>query len=70
VAQVYKSIELVGVSTQSFEDAVRTAVRRAGESMRNLRWLQVVDHRGSIEGGEVREFQVTVRIWFELDADG
>jgi dodecin len=70
VAQVFKSIELVGVSAQSFEDAVRTAVRRAGESMRNLRWLQVVDHRGSIEGGEVREFQVTVRIWFELDGDG
>jgi dodecin len=70
VAQVFKSIELVGVSEKSFEDAVQAAVRRAGESMRNLRWLQVVDHRGSIEGGAVREFQVTVRIWFELDGDG
>lgn len=65
--QVYKSIELVGVSSDSFDQAVRVAVKRASESMRGLRWLEVMDQRAQIEAGEVREFQVTVRVWFELE---
>ena len=66
--QVFKSIELVGVSSGSFDDAVRVAVKRAGESMRDLRWLEVMDQRAYIKGGEVQEFQVTVRVWFELES--
>lgn len=67
MAQVYKSIELVGVSQKSFDEAVRTAVKRASESMRNLQWLEVLDQRAYIKGGDVQEFQITVRIWFELE---
>ncbi len=67
MAKVFKSIELVGVSQNSFDEAVRVAVKRAGESMRDLRWLEVMDQRAYIEGGDVNEFQVTVRIWFELN---
>jgi len=66
MAKVFKSIELVGVSGSSFDEAVRVAVKRAGETMRDLRWLEVLDQRAYVEGGEVNEFQVTVRIWFEL----
>lgn len=69
MGKVFKSIELVGVSPNSFDEAVRLAVKRAGESMRNLRWLEVMDQRAYIEGGEVNEFQVTVRIWFELNEE-
>lgn len=65
--QVFKSIELVGVSTDSFDAAVRVAVKRASESMRGLRWLEVMDQRAYIKGGDVQEFQVTVRVWFELE---
>jgi flavin-binding protein dodecin len=67
MAQVYKSIELVGVSDNSFDEAVRVAVKRAGESMRSLQWLEVLDQRAYIKGGDVQEFQVKVRIWFELE---
>lgn len=67
MSDVFKSIELVGSSTQSFDDAVRTAVKRASRSMRNLRWLEVMDQRAYIEGGDVQNFQVTIRIWFHLD---
>jgi dodecin len=67
MAQVYKSIELVGVSPNSFEDAVRVAVRRAGDSMRGLQWLEVLEQRGHIDGKEVKEFQVKLRIWFALE---
>lgn len=67
MAQVYKSIELVGVSANSFDEAVRVAVKRAADSMRNLQWLEVIDQRAYIKGGDVKEFQVKVRIWFELE---
>jgi flavin-binding protein dodecin len=67
MGDVFKSIELVGASSESFEDAVRLAVRRAGKSMRNLEWLEVMDQRAYIKGGDVQQFQVTVRVWFKLD---
>ena len=67
MGKVFKSIEMVGVSSQSFDDAVRVAVRRAGETMRDLEWLEVVEERGYIRGGEISEFQVKVKIWFKIE---
>lgn len=68
-SQVYKSIELVGTSGQSFEDAVRAAVKRAGETVRDLQWMEVMEQRGYIKGGEVNEYQVKVRVWFGLEGN-
>jgi flavin-binding protein dodecin len=67
---VFKSIEMVGTSSTSFDDAARVAVRRAGESMRNLEWMEVVEQRGYIKGGEIDEFQVKVKLWFKLEDGG
>jgi hypothetical protein len=67
MAQVFKSIELVGVAPEGFDEAVRVAVKRASENMRGLRWLEVMDQRAHIKEGSVHEFQVTVRVWFELE---
>ncbi len=64
----YKSIELVGTSPDSYADATRRAVRRASETMRNLRWFEVVEQRGHIGQGDVTEFQVRLRVWFSLEA--
>ncbi|HEX8319937.1 dodecin [Longimicrobium sp.] len=64
---VFKSIEMVGTSSESFEDATRAAVKRAGESMRSLEWLEVVEQRGYISGGDIREYQVKVKLWFKLE---
>lgn len=63
----YKSIELVGTSSDSYADATRRAIARAGETMRNLRWFEVVEQRGHVEDGEVSEFQVRLRVWFTLE---
>ncbi len=63
----YKAIELVGTSEQSFDDAARQAVKRAGETVRDLEWMEVLEQRGYIRGGEVREFQVKVKVWFKLE---
>jgi dodecin len=66
---IYKVVELVGSSETSIEDAIKIAIRRASETLRNLRWFEVVDTRGHIEDGEVRHFQVTLKVGFTL-ADG
>ncbi|MDB4949990.1 MAG: dodecin flavoprotein [Gemmatimonadetes bacterium] len=67
MGNVHKSLEVVGTSESSFDDAVRVAVKRAGQTVRNLEWLEVVQQRGYIRDGEVREFQATVKLWFRLD---
>ncbi|MEO6055149.1 MAG: dodecin [Chthoniobacterales bacterium] len=63
----YKKIELVGSSEKSIEDAVKNAVARASATIRNMRWLEVIETRGHIEDGKVAHWQVTVKIGFTLD---
>jgi len=64
---VYKTIELVGSSTKGMEDAVQKAIAKASETVRNLRWFQVLDTRGHIEGGKVAHWQVTLKLGFTLE---
>ena len=64
---VYKKIEITGTSGDSIEDAVQRAVKKASASVRNMRWFEVVETRGAIEGESVSEWQVTVKIGFTLD---
>ena len=64
---IYKTIELVGSSSRSVEDAVQKAIAKASETVRNLRWFQVLDTRGHIEGGRVAHWQVTLKIGFTLE---
>jgi flavin-binding protein dodecin len=66
---IYKTIELVGSSTKSMEDAVQKAVAKAAETVRNLRWFQVLDTRGHIEGARVAHWQVTLKIGFTLEGE-
>jgi dodecin len=63
----YKKIELVGSSKTSIEDAVKNAVAKASQTLRNMRWLEVVETRGHIEDGKVAHWQVTVKVGFTLD---
>ena len=67
---VYKVIDLVGSSEKSIEDAIETAVTRASETMRNLRWFEVVETRGQIENGKVGHYQVALRVGFTLEQQG
>jgi flavin-binding protein dodecin len=64
---VYKTIELVGSSTTGIEDAVRGAIAKASETVRNLRWFELTETRGHIEGGKVAHWQVTVKIGFTIE---
>lgn len=66
---VYKTIELVGSSTQGMEDAVQKAIAKAAETVRNLRWFEVLNTRGHIEEGRVAHWQVTLKLGFTLEND-
>lgn len=66
---VYKKIELTGSSSTSIEDAVNNAITRASQTIRNMRWFEVVETRGYIDEGNVAYWQVTVKIGFTLDDD-
>jgi flavin-binding protein dodecin len=66
---VYKVVELVGSSPTSVEDAINSAVTRASQTLRNLRWFEVLETRGQIEDGKVQHFQVTLRVGFTLEED-
>jgi flavin-binding protein dodecin len=64
---VYKIIELVGSSETSIEDAVQSAIARAAQTLKHLRWFEIVQTRGHIEEGKVRHYQVTLKAGFTLD---
>jgi dodecin len=64
---VYKTVEIVGSSTLGPDDAVKRAVARASQTVRHLRWFEVIDTRGHIENGEIVHWQVTVKIGFTLE---
>ena len=64
---IYKIIELVGSSETSIEDAIEGAIARASKTVREVRWFEVKETRGHVEGGKVAHYQVTLRIGFTLD---
>ncbi len=64
---VYKSIELTGSSPKSIEDAVQAAIAKAGKTMRNMHWFQVVETRGTVAGDKVGQWQVTIKLGFTLE---
>ena len=64
---VYKILELVGSSEKSIEDAIQNAIARASNTIREMKWFEVVQTRGHIENGSVGHYQVTLRVGFTLD---
>jgi flavin-binding protein dodecin len=64
---VYRLSEIVGSSTTSVDDAVRTAVRKASQTVRNIEWFQTEEIRGQVVDGDVAYFQVTMKIGFRVE---
>lgn len=61
---VYKKMEIVGSSKTGIEDAVNNAVASAAETVKNLRWFEVIETRGYIENDQVAYYQVTLKIGY------
>jgi flavin-binding protein dodecin len=63
---VFKGIEIVGTSNQSFSHAIEVAVSRARQTLHNLSWFVVKEQRGGLQQGRL-EYQVTLRVYFKLE---
>ncbi len=66
---VYKVIELVGSSPESWEKAAAAAVERARKSLRDLRIASVVEQDMQIEDGKVAAFRVRLKLSFKFEGD-
>jgi flavin-binding protein dodecin len=64
---VYKVIELVGTSTESWEKAASAAVARAGESLRDLRIAEVVNLDMQLSDGVVETYRAKVKVSFKYE---
>jgi flavin-binding protein dodecin len=64
---VWKVIEVVGESKESFADAVRNAVGEAGRTVKEMQWFEATSFRGSIQGGRISQFQAVVKIGFKVE---
>lgn len=64
---VYKVIELVGSSTESWEKAAAAAVERAGKTLRDLRIASVVEQDMQIEDGKVAAFRIRLKLSFKFE---
>ena len=63
---VYKIIELTAASKTDIEGAVQNAISKAAETIRDLRWFEVVETRGTIEKDRIVYWQVTLKLGFNV----
>ena len=64
---VYKVVELIGTSTESWEKAARTAIERAAESLRDLRIAEVVEQDVQITNGRIENYRVKLKLSFKYE---
>jgi flavin-binding protein dodecin len=63
---VYKTIEVYGSSATGLQDAIEKAVAKAGATVRDMRWFQMIEVRGHIDQGKIQHWQVGVKIGFTV----
>ena len=64
---VYRLSEIVGSSSTSVDEAIRTAITKAAQTVRNIEWFQTEEIRGQVVDGDVAYFQVRLKIGFRVD---
>lgn len=67
---VYKVIELVGTSTESWEKAAAVAVERASQSLRELRVAEVVELDMVIDDGKITAYRAKIKVSFKYEGSG
>ncbi|GAA3775399.1 dodecin [Streptomyces chiangmaiensis] len=63
----YRVTEIVGSSPEGVDQAIRNAIARASQTLRNLDWFEVTQVRGAIENGQIEHYQVGLKVGFRLD---
>jgi flavin-binding protein dodecin len=64
---VWKIIEVIGESNESFANAVRNAVEEAGKTVKQMQWFEATSFRENIQEGKVSQFQAVVKIGFKVE---
>ena len=64
---VFKKIQLVGTSPNSFSAAAANAIAKAAQTEAYLSWFEVVEQRGSVVNGKIHQYQVTVNIGMKME---
>ena len=64
---VYRLSEIVGSSETGVDDAIRGAIRKAAETVRNIDWFEVSQIRGHVEDGDIGHVQVVLKIGFRVE---
>ena len=64
---VYKIITLVGTSTESWEKAAKTAIQRAGKTLRDLRVAEIVELDMQLDNGKIEAYRAKVRVSFKFE---
>lgn len=64
---VIKSIDLVGVSTESWRDASQAALAEAAKTLRGIEGMEVLETSAVVDGDKIKEYHTHVRIRFRLD---
>ena len=64
---IYRIAEIVGTSPDGVDAAIRNAVTRANQTLRNVDWFEMTEIRGHLSDGQVADWQVTAKIGFRLE---
>lgn len=64
---VYRVTEIVGSSNDGIDQAIRSALERAQQTLRNVDWFEVTEIRGSLQVGPNPTLQVTMKVGFRLE---
>jgi dodecin len=64
---VYKVVELVGSSPDGIEGAIQNAISRASKTLHHIGWFEVQETRGHVVDGQIKHYQVTLKLGFTLD---
>jgi flavin-binding protein dodecin len=63
----YRLTEIVGTSPDGIDAAIRNGLTRAASTLRHLDWFEVTEIRGYLDEGEIRHFQVGMKVGFRLE---
>lgn len=65
--RTYRVTEVVGTSQESIEQAIRSGIARASQTVRHIDWFEVTEVRGYVRDGELDHYQVGIKLGFRLE---
>jgi len=61
-----KVIEIIGISSKSFDDAIEQALAKASKSVKGITGFEVIKHMASVENGKIKQYKVNLKLAFPV----